>query len=72
MLKKFKFKLSLLLIRLDMLLQCCKCDGHANKAISTTLGTQRMVTQEFLTQELTELTLYSPVSPCKQTQEDTK
>ena len=50
-----------------MLLQYCKSDGHANKAISTTLGTQRLVTQQFLTQEFTELTLYSRVHVTKVT-----
>jgi len=48
-----------------MLLQYCKSDGHANKAILTTLGTQRLVTQQFLTQEFTKLTLHSRVHVTK-------
>jgi len=50
-----------------MLLQYCKSDFHANKAISTVLETRRLVTQEFLTQEFTELTLYSHVYVAKVT-----
>jgi len=53
-----------------MLWQYCKSDGHANKAISTTLGTQRLVTQQFLTQEFTEHAILS--CPRNQSHLDTR